>query len=228
MDDHTQGRQNSKNENAPAAKTAFKKRKKITLSYLTNAGLYYLQRFPASKAQFRKVMMRKIDRSCKDHPDQDKDTLIPLLDEQVIPKFIDLGLINDALYSKGLASSLRRRGASTNGIVQKLRHKGLEPDDIHIALSDIDERIEESGQHADIDLDSLGGANFVAALTLARKKRIGPFSKTPPPDDQAEAAHHRDKQMAKLARQGFSYDIVQRVITMNQDDAETLLAQLIL
>ena len=42
-----------------------KKRKKITLSYLENAGAYYLERFSASEAQFRKVMGQKIYKSCQ-------------------------------------------------------------------------------------------------------------------------------------------------------------------
>lgn len=241
MDDHTRQRKNDKAENAQAPRRtqraawpakdatperpkpapAFKKRKKITASYLQNAGVYYLERFPAGIGQFRTVMTRKIDRSMKDHPDQDRAACLEML-EEVISKFVGMGLLNDALYARAMASSLRRRGLSTTAITQKLRQKGLPPSEIATALSQIDERLTDlrpatAGQ-SDPDIEAMGGADYIAALTLARKKRIGPFAKTPP----AEASD-RDKQMARLARQGFSYDIVQRVMRTDADDAADIL-----
>ena len=45
----------------------------------------------ASSAQFKRVMTRKIDLSCRDHPDQIREDCLSLFD-QVVIKFLDLGL----------------------------------------------------------------------------------------------------------------------------------------
>lgn len=47
--------------------------KKISERYLYNSGLAYLQRFPSSSSNFQRVMMRKINNSCRHHVEQDID-----------------------------------------------------------------------------------------------------------------------------------------------------------
>jgi regulatory protein len=74
--------QNKKSEK----KTGRKKPKKITAQYLHNAGLYYLQRFAASRGQFRSVMLRKIRRSCMEHREQDYEACAALV-EKIVEKF---------------------------------------------------------------------------------------------------------------------------------------------
>ena len=180
--------------------------KKISADYLHNSGLYYLQRFPASAGHFRSVMMRKIDKSCRHHKDQDREHCARLLDE-VVAKFIDMGLLNDTGYAAGMVISLRRRGLSQRAIEAKLSAKGLKRDQIAAALSDhADDR-----PRAEVEL--------IAALRLARRKRIGPFAAT------AERAERdmKERDMASLARGGFSYDIVGKVMNMDLDTAEELL-----
>ena len=45
-----------------------------------------------------------------------------------------------------------------------------------------------------------------AAVTMAKRRRLGPFAVKPPNGEQ------REKHLAALARAGFSYDVAQRVI----------------
>lgn len=183
---------------AKKAKPARKPPKKITPDYLYNAGLAYLQRFPASTGYFRTVMMRKVDRSCRHHTQQDRAACAAMVDD-VIGKFHTQGLLNDEAYLRGMVNSLRRRGASSMGIKSKLAAKSLSADVVAQALS----------QHA----DDTGADDLGAALILARRKKIGAFR---PPSKE----FNRDKELATLARAGFSYDTAEKALSMEMDDAE--------
>jgi SOS response regulatory protein OraA/RecX len=101
--------------------------KKITAAYLENSGKFYLERFPASTAQFRRVMTRKIDRSCRSHADQDREECLNLL-ETLISRFQTIGFLDDPAYASGLRYSLTQRGYSSSRIAQTLRQKGISPD----------------------------------------------------------------------------------------------------
>ncbi len=184
-------------ENAPK-KSARKPPKKITPTYLHNAGLAYLERFPTSSGHFRGVMMRKVERSCRFHADQDRAACAQMV-EDVITKFREMGLLNDAAYTRGMVNSLRRRGASATAIKSKLAAKSLAADDVTQALA---EHAEEGGA------DDQG-----AALLHARKRRIGPFR-------PVAKEINRDKELAALARAGFSYDVAERALSMDPDEAE--------
>lgn len=175
--------------------------KKISADYLHNSGLYYLQRFPASAGHFRTVMMRKVDKSCRHHTGQNREDCARLVDE-LVAKFTDMGLLNDTGYARGMVISLRRRGLSQRAIEAKLSAKGLKSDQIAAALAD----------HADDR--PRGEVELLAALRLARRKRLGPFSADP-----ARA----DREMAALARGGFAYDIVSKVMNMDSETAEETL-----
>src|SRR5687768_1034793 len=97
--------------------------KKITETYLHNAGLYYLQRFSASSESFRRVMMRKVERSCRAHPEQDRAECARMVDE-LVRKFLGAGLLNDGQYAEAMVSTLRRRGLSSRAIQARLAARG--------------------------------------------------------------------------------------------------------
>lgn len=175
--------------------------KKITERYLYNAGLAYIQRFPSSSTHFRTIMGRRIERSCRHYPEQNREACYTLLDE-LIQKFIALGYINDRLYLGGMITSLRGRGLSTTAILMKLRQKGLQEEDIRLALSDYDAN---NGQNDEL-----------AALRLCRRKKIGPYAATSENDLQ------KQKWLAILARAGFSYEISARVLHVSPEDLEPL------
>lgn len=158
--------------------------KKITADYLHNSGLYYLQRFAASSAHFRRIMMRKIDKSCMAHPEQDKETCKALLDNTV-EKFIRSGLLDDGAYLRGSVESLRRRGLSARAIEAKLAAKGVPQSQVRQALG------ERDGEDNDAD--------FEAAVRFAQRKRLAAKG------DPAKA-------MAAMARAGFDYETARRAL----------------
>lgn len=178
--------------------------KKITEKYLYNSGLAYLQRFPASTPHFRRVMSRKIDRSCNYHKDQNRETCLTLL-ESAIQQFERMGLLNDDAYLSGMINSLRRRGLSTQAILSRLGQKGLAQDRVVAALRGHDE---DSG---------VANADLAAAVLLTRRKRIGAYRK--------DSAADRAKELAALARAGFGFDIAQKALGLSPEEAEDIIAQ---
>jgi regulatory protein len=204
MNEHISRPQKSKPTHASSGqKRERKPPKKITPSYLKNSGLAYLQRFPTSTSHFTRIMMRKIDRSCRHHTEQNKDECIGHLN-QVIVQFQELGLLNDAGYLQGMVNSLRRKGVSTMAMMAKLSLKGYSSSQILEACQVYDD--EHPLPHS---------PDVTAAIKLIFKKRMGPFrqndKKTP------------EQEMALLARRGFDFDTIQRVLKMNAEDAEKII-----
>lgn len=197
------GKKNNRQNN----KREFKPPKKITEKYLYNAGLAYLQRFPASSAHFKTVMMRKVDRSCRHHQEQDRNQCEEWLDNLVV-KFKDLALLDDTLYLKGMVTSYRRRGLAARQIEAKLYQKGLAKDDITKAITEYDR------DEIDDKIDGEQNGDFHAALIYARKKRLGAY-------DVMER-HTPEKSLATLARAGYSYDIAQKVLSLTQEEIEEI------
>ena len=130
-------------------------------------------------------MTRKIDRSCRAHPDQDRDQWVAHVRDTVIPYFEKLGFLNDDLYSRALFQSLKRRGLSRIEINRRMTLKGVDRETIDNLTSDSDEGVNDSA----------------SVLVFAKKKKIGKF-RTVKTDDPVE----KRKDLGKLARAGFSYD----------------------
>lgn len=178
--------------------------KKISERYLYNSGLAYLQRFPASSMHFKSVMMRKIQKSCRHHVDQNIEDCAAMLDP-LVEKFRELGFLDDKAYLNGMVTSLRRRGLSSSIIRLRLQQKGYDADTIMNALRDYD--LEE------FDTDYEG--DYHAALIFARKKKLGVFDvmnrKTP------------EKAMATMARAGYSYGIIKKILEIEEEDLDDYL-----
>jgi len=77
--------------------------KKISKKYLENAALYYLQRYASSTENLRRVLMRKVKRSCAFHQVPAED-FAPMVDE-LITRYISVGLINDMIFALSFAAS---------------------------------------------------------------------------------------------------------------------------
>lgn len=197
-DNSTKTSGSPKNIKAETARKPVKIPKKITETYLHNSALYYLQRFAASSAQFRKVMQRKIDLSCRHHTDQNPEDCQVLLDK-LVTRFQENGLLNDGTYARGMVITLRRRGMSERAIFMKLQNKGLSEAQIKGAVEDFNTENETNTAESE----------YRAALKLARKKRVGPYAVT---------EFEYDRALSAFARAGFSFDVARRVLGMTPDD----------
>lgn len=191
------------------AKDQKKKRtpRKITPRYLENAALYYLQRYASSAGNLRRVLTRKVDRSCQFHG-MPADEFYPVIDA-LVARYEKSGLLNDTLYAEGRTASLRRQGKSRQAIAANLKVKGLAPDIIQQALESVD------GDRADTALP----AELAAALKLARKRKIGRFNPKPESDPLLRRKQQM-REMGIMARGGFSYDIARQALDFSADDID--------
>lgn len=195
--------------------------RKITERYLHNAGLHYLQRFAASSGHFRNVMMRKVDKSCAHHKEQDRAACEKMLDELII-KFKEIGLIDDFAYARGMVNSLRRKGLSSKAIHMKMRLKCLPSEVIQEALESYNEE------------NNITTPELTAALRLCQRKRMGPFDRNSSAalnvvkdidedevnGDREQFNKKKQRQLSALARAGFAYDIAKKALEMSPEDAE--------
>ncbi len=172
-----------------------KEPKKATSRHLENAALHYLQRFASSTENFRRVMMRKVERSARAHGTDRAEGAATI--EDLIRRFSAAGLLDDSVYAAGKALSLFRRGASPRAIRAALWAKGVDGGAIDAALAAL---ADEAAEPA-----------LAAACAHARRRRLGPYRVKPGREER------REKDLAALARAGFDYGVARTVV-----DAESV------
>lgn len=171
--------------------------RRITPEYLHNAALYYLQRYAASTGRVRRILTQKIERSCRDHPDQNLQLLLPLVDKE-IETLTRVELLQDNRLANQLIEGYRARGLPGRRIEQKLNLKGFDPDLIkHL-----------NAQHAGLSADE---TEQLAARRYLERRKLWPFLKDTPGDPGA-MAKAKQKSWAALARQGYDPDIIREAM----------------
>ena len=171
--------------------------RKVTPDYLERAALYHLERYASSAANLKRVLMRKAWRSEKYHGTDTAEAEAWI--DALVARFCASGLLDDGRYAESRAMSLHRRGDSRRAIRQKLAAKGLSGDDIDKALDQIAE-------------EAVADPELVAAVRYVTRRRLGAFRR---PEDRKE---RRDRDLAALARVGFSYALAKRVIDSDDPD----------
>lgn len=182
MDDSKEGPRGK----APGAQ---KKPRKVSPRYLENAALHYLKRYAATVSQLKRVLLRKVDRSLRFHGGDRAEALQWV--DALTDKLIRNGLINDQAYAGQKAQSLRASGRSARVIAQKLRMKGVAPEIVSQKLAEATAEVSEDA----------------AARIWARKKRLGPFRR-----DAQSRQENRQRDLAALARAGFSFATAKKII----------------
>lgn len=177
-------------EGMPRPAGARRAPRRVTPDYLERSALHYLERFATSSANLRRVLMGKVERSARAHG-TDREEAAGWV-EALIGRFLRSGLLDDRLYAEAKAASLYRRGTSTRRIREKLAARGIGRDEAEVAL-------------AAVDAEAGGDPDLAAATAYARRRRIGPYRR----EGREE---NRDRDMAALARSGFSYEVARRVV----------------
>lgn len=173
----------------------------LTAAALDRAALDYLARYASTSANLRRVLLRKAARADGDGAPVDGAKLI----EDLILRYLRAGLLDDRAYAAQQAASLIRRGTSRFAIAGKLAQKGVTAELIAETLADLDA--------------TAGDSEVAAACALARRRRLGPY-RAP----LARAAARR-KDLASLARAGFSLAVARRVVAATDIAALEALAQ---
>lgn len=167
---------------------------RLTAASLENAAVHYLERFSASTHNLRRVLNNRVLRAQRRGGEVPAD--IEATIEAVIAKLVRLKLIDDEAFAAQRSLSLRRRGGSVRQIRGRLRLAGIDADNIERALDTAD---------AEFTAGDDGAGELRAALRLAERRRLGPYR-------LKQRQDYRDRDLAALARAGFSFDIARRVI----------------
>ena len=160
----------------------------------------YLEKYNPSKQQLKVYLLKKYLTKIKGTKSKKEVTFI--IDE-IISKLEKNKILNDEMYSDSKARMFLRRGYSLNKINQSLRNKGIDNKFIKQSIDKIKED--------EIEPD------FVSALKLCKRRRIGPLR----PEENRELFYKKD--MGILARGGFSFDLSKRVLDLDKNEFNKLI-----
>lgn len=153
----------------------------------------YIARFPVGRDALEQVLLRRVNKHqfAENDPAQDaaKTALTKVLDD-----LEQEGAFSATVRLTKERDSLIKRGRSPRVAMRKLAEKGASRDALD-DLGAVDPEIE-----------------FQVALTIARKRRIGPYRRNP----VDRAGMRREEGI--LARAGYRHDIIQRIMETNTDD----------
>ncbi len=159
-----------------------KRRKPVDRKSLEAAALRYLGQRGASRAQLARVLRRRVDRDARRREEAPPAEADEWI-EEILGKMESWGYLDDAKFAADKAKAMRRRGASRRKIQAKLAEKGIDRTLADEALGEEDR-----------------GAERAAADRLVKRRRFG------------RDPERRQKELAALARAGFSYDVAKAAL----------------
>jgi regulatory protein len=168
---------------------------------LDNAALHYLGRFASSSANLRRILMRKVARRATQEGDAAEGARLV---EALIARYLQAGLLDDRAYATQAAASLARRGSSRFSIGGRLAQKGVATELVKETIAGLDEA---------------GSSEIAAACAFVRRRRLGPYRTAP------ASAEQQRKDLASLARAGFSFEVARRVLAAPDSAALEALAR---
>ena len=160
----------------------------------------YLEKYNPSKQQLKVYLLKKYLLKIKGS--RSKKEVSAIIDE-IILNLDKNKILNDEMYSDSKARMFLKRGYSLNKINQSLRSKGIEDKYVKQSIDKIKEN--------EIEPD------FVSALKLCKRRRIGPLR----PESNRELFYKKD--MGILARGGFSFDLSKRVLDLDTHEFNKLI-----
>tara|TARA_X000001036_G_scaffold439816_1_gene492478 strand:+ start:1553 stop:2113 length:561 start_codon:yes stop_codon:yes gene_type:complete len=160
----------------------------------------YLEKYSPSKQQLKVYLLKKYLTKIKGS--KSKKEVTSIIDE-IILNLEKNRVLNDEMYSDSKARMFLRKGYSLNKINQSLRSKGIEDKYVKQSIDKI--------KQDEIEPD------FVSALKLCKRRRIGPLR----PEKNRELFYKKD--MGILARGGFSFELSKRVLDLETAEFHKLL-----
>lgn len=157
----------------------------LTRQKLEQQALTYLNRFDVTASKLQQHLIQRA-RRLGGHPDAARWI------GELVERYLGSGVLDDKRFATNLAARLSSRGKSARAISQKLAQRGV-PGEVASELMATRKQTEP-------------GAELEAAQAYVRKRRLGPYRSA---DKRAEFLH---KDLASLARQGFSFEIARRAL----------------
>lgn len=169
------------------ASRAKRPRPPLDLPTIRALALHYVGRYATTRARLKRYLERKLrERGWVESaagPDIDA----------MISDFSRLGYVDDTAFATARTHSLLQRGYGENRLNAALRQAGIGAEDAQLAARLEPELARE------------------AAMTFARRKRLGPFG-PPLPDRKAVS-----RAFAAFARAGHSYEIAREILQLDQE-----------
>jgi regulatory protein len=172
---------------------------------LHDAALAYLARYAATEAGLTRTLGRAVDRWSRRALAEgaDADAVAAQAAQArdsvraVVARLAALGAVSDAAFAASRTRRLVRGGRSRRAVAAHLAGKGAETARIALEAEETDE--------------------LAAALVLARRRRIGPFR---------VGDGDRLRELAMLARAGFSHAVASAALRMPHNEAEAVVLRL--
>jgi len=168
-------------------------------AFLEATALAYLDRFDTTASHLKRVLRERVHRTMtrarrdEGQPGADAADVERWIAE-LLERFQASHLVDDRRFASTFVSSQRSRGASRTMIFEKLRAKGVPAE---LATEVLDGSEGEAGG---------GQRELEAARAYVRKRRMGPYR------SPEEARARRQKDLAALARRGFSWDVATQAL----------------
>lgn len=169
---------------AKKAKPA-EEREPLTRLKVEQMALAYVNRFDVSASKLRQHLTQRVRKA---GGSEEAAAWIT----ELVERYQGSGVLDDARFARNLASQLTARGKSTRAIQQKLAQRGVSSDVADELMT------KRRADEPEADLE--------AARTYVRKRRLGPYRS---PEKRDEFRH---KDLATLARQGFSFDTAKKAL----------------
>lgn len=160
----------------------------------------YLEKYSPSKQQLKVYLLKKY--LTKFRGTENKKSVSKIIDE-IVFNLEKNKLLNDEIYSDSKARIFLRRGYSLNKINKSLRGQGIEENYVKNSLQKIKDN--------NIDPD------FVSALKLCKKRRIGPMR----PEENRQLFFKKD--MGIFARAGFSFEVSRKILELPSIEFQKLI-----
>jgi len=168
--------------------------KPLNSALFEELALAYVARFSTTAAKLERYLKRKLrERGWQDDGEPAIGTLVQ--------RYVQMGYVDDEGFAREKAGSLLRRGYGGRRVGQALREAGI--------AEDLRRRMRPDD-----------AAARRAVLTLARRRRFGPFGSVPPDKPL------REKQIAAMLRAGHTLDNAREIVNAASiDEAEQWAAE---
>jgi len=179
--------------------------KEISRARLRAVALWYLERYGGTRARVDQLLQRRIFKAEETHGVQGQ---AQAWKGQVLDELERLGLINDQAFAEARVRKGLRQGRSQRHMAQDLARAGVGKEVVEAAMGSQVENPAEAELHA--------------ARAYARQRRLGAYSRQDSEvfllSDQERLAQER-KDLARLGRRGFSYEIARRALAGEEGEA---------
>jgi len=170
-----------------------------TVRNLENQALFYLSRYASSESGLRRVLENKLRRAAMQNPafanDDALQNQLHAVIDVIVEKHKKTGALDDAAFAEMKTANWRRAGRSARAIRLRLGKNG-------VARDLVDQALDQSAEGENAE-----DAELKAALALAKRRRLGPFRQKSSDDPD-----RKRKDLAALARAGFSLDVARKVL----------------